>query len=154
MPVGKWKVYDATKKYLLDGTIDLDDTANWKVAFFTDLSNCNNMGITATYGTLTDELANGGGYTTGGIALTGITLTTVGPVTTWAIADTVLVASASLVFRFAVIYKNATVNGVVKPLLCVSLLDTTPADTTIPDGVTFTLKNPTGVFDISGADTN
>jgi hypothetical protein len=35
-----------------------------------------------------------------------------------------------LLRAMAVLYMNATVNGIIKPLLAVSLLDTTPADVT------------------------
>jgi hypothetical protein len=43
------------------------------------------------------------------------------------------------------------VNTIVKPLLCVSLLDTAPANVTATDGNTFTVAiNASGVFTLTG----
>ena len=68
---GKWKLYDLAKKYVGDGTHDLDDTTNWKIALFLSTSNANTLSVgTAIYGDLTNEHANANGYTTGGVALT------------------------------------------------------------------------------------
>lgn len=151
---GKWKLYDLAKKYIGDGTHDLDDTTNWKMALFLSTSNANTLTVgTAVYGDLTNEHANANGYTTGGIALTGVTWTNSGGTITFDCADPVWTASGgSIVARFAVIYRNATVNSIVKPLLCVSLLDTAPADVTATTGNTLTIQiNASGVFTLSGA---
>jgi hypothetical protein len=43
MAAGKWKVYDFAKKYLADGTHDLDDTTNWKIALFLSAGNANTL---------------------------------------------------------------------------------------------------------------
>jgi hypothetical protein len=54
-----------------------------------------------------------------------------------------------------VIYADATLNSIVKPLLCVSLLDTAPANVTATNGNTLTIAiNASGVFTLSGADSN
>lgn len=151
---GKWKVYDLAKKYLADGTHDLDDTTNWKIALFLSTSNANTLSVgTAVYGDLTNEHANANGYTTGGVALTGETWTRSGGTTTYDANDPSWTASGgSIVARFAVIYVNATVNGIVKPLLCVSLLDTTPADVTATTGNTFPITmDAAGIIALSGA---
>jgi hypothetical protein len=155
MAAGKWKIYDFAKKYLSDGTHDLDDTTNWKAALWLSTSNANTLGVgTGVYGDLTNEHANANGYTTGGVALTGITWTRSTGTLTFDCADPVWTASGgSIVCRFATIYRNATVNTIVKPLLCVTLLDTTPADVTTTTGNTFTITiNASGVFTYSGAD--
>lgn len=154
MAAGKWKVYEFAKKYLADGTFDLDDTTNWKVALFLSTSNANSLGVgTGVYGDLTNEHANANGYTTGGVALTGITWTRSGGTVTFDLDNPVWTAAGgSITARFAVIYKNATVNGIVKPILCVCLLDTTPADVTATDGNTLTINiNASGAFTLSGA---
>jgi len=155
MAAGKFKLYDFAKKYIGDGTHDLDVTTNWKAALFLSTSNANTLSVgTGIYGDLTNEHANANGYTTGGVAITGVTWTRSGATLTWDINDPVWTASGgSIIARFAVIYMNATVNTIVKPLLCVSLLDTTPADVTTTTGNTFTLTiNASGVFTASGAD--
>lgn len=155
MAAGKFKVYDFAKKYIGDGTIDLDDTTNWKGALFLSAGNANTLSVgTGVYGDLTSEHANANGYTTGGIALSGIVWTRSGATLTFDLSDYVYTASGgSIVARFAVIYKNATVNSIVKPLLCVSLLDVTPANVTATDGNTLTIQiNASGAFTLSGAD--
>jgi hypothetical protein len=157
MAAGKWKLYEIAKKYLADGTFDLDDTTNWKMALFLSTSNANTLSVgTGVYGDLTNEHSNANGYTTGGVALTGITWTNASGTITFDCTDPVWTASGgSIVARFAVVYKNATVNSIVKPLLCVCLLDTTPADVTTTTGNTFTVTiNASGLFTLSGAATD
>lgn len=155
MAAGKWKVYEAAKKYLADGTFDMDNAAlGLTMALFTSSSNANTLSVgTGVLGDLTNQVANAAGYTTGGIALTGETWTQSGGTATFDCDDVVWTASGgSIVARFAVIYCNATVNSIVKPLLCVCLLDTAPADVTATDGNTLTITiNASGVFTLSGA---
>lgn len=127
------------------------------MALFLSTSNCETLSVgTGVYGDLTNEHSNANGYTTGGIALTGETWTNSGGTTTFDCDNVVWTASGgSIVCRFAVIYCNATVNSIVKPLLCVSLLDTTPANVTATDGNTLTIAiNASGVFTLSGATTD
>lgn len=151
---GKFKVYDLAKNRLANLTIDLSDTTNWKMALFLSTSNCNTLSVgTAVYADLTNEHANANGYTTGGVAVGSETWTNSAGTETFDLADAVWTASGgSIVARFAVIYKNATVNSIVKPLLCVCLLDTAPADVTATTGNTLTVQiNASGVFTLSGA---
>lgn len=157
MAAGKFKVYDFAKKYLADGTFDLDDTTNWKMALFLSTSNANTLGVgTGVYGDLTNEHANANGYTTGGVAITGVTWTRSTDTMTFDIDDAVWTAAGgSITARFVVIYKNATVNTIVKPILCVCLMDTTPADVTATSGNTLTVQiNAAGVFTLNGAITD
>ena len=154
MAAGKWKMTDFAKKYVGDGTHDLDDTTNWKCALFLSTSNINTLSVgTGVYGDWTNEHANANGYTTGGVALTGVTWVRAGAVTTWDANDASWTASGgSIVARFAGIYRNATVNGIVKPALCICLLDTTPADVTATNGNTFPVTmNASGILSESGA---
>lgn len=151
---GKFKVYDKAKFRIGNLTIDLSDTTNWKCALFLSTSNCNTLSVgTGVYGDLTNEHANANGYTTGGVAVGSETWTDASGTETFDLADAVWSASGgSIIARFAVIYKNATVNGIVKPLLCVCLLDTAPADVTATTGNTLTVQiNASGVFTLSGA---
>lgn len=151
MAAGKWKLYDIAKKYIGDGTLDLNDSTNWKLALFLSTSNANTL-TNDVYGDLTNEHANANGYTTGGANLTNLTFNESGGTVTFDCDDVQFAASGgSIVARFAVQYKNATVNSVVKPLLCVCLLDTTPADVTTTTGNTFTIQmNGSGIFALSG----
>jgi hypothetical protein len=154
---GKWKIYDQSKVYFANGTLDLDNATNMKMALFLSTSNCDTLSVgTAVYGDLTNEVATAFGYTTGGVALTGETWTQTGGVATFDCDNPVWTASGgSITTRFAVIYVDATVNSIVKPLVCVCLLDTAPADVTATDGNTLTISiNASGVFTLSGATTN
>lgn len=154
MAAGKWKLYEAAKEYLADGTHDLDDTTNWKLALFLSSSNANTLSVgTGVYGDLTNEHANANGYTTGGVAITGVTWNRSGGTVTFDCDNAQWTASGgSIIARFAVLYRNATVNSIVKPLLCVCLLDTTPADVTATNGNTLTITmNVSGLFTLSGA---
>ena len=154
MAAGKWKVYAQAKVYLANGTHDLDDTTNWKIALFLSTSNANNLGVgTGVFGDLTNEHAAANGYPAGGASVAGETFTQAAGVGTFDSADASYTASGgSIQARYAVMYRNATVNGIVKPLLAVCLLDTTPADIVVADGVTFTLvMNAAGLFTLSGA---
>lgn len=157
MAAGKWKIYEVSKKYLTDGTFDLDDTTNWKIALCSSSSNANTLSLAAPiYGNLTNELSTANGYTSGGVAVTGVTLTNSSGTITFDCDDVVWTASGgSIAARFAVLYKNATVNTIVKPMLCVCLLDTTPADVTATSGNTLTITmNASGLFTLSGAATD
>lgn len=155
MAAGKWKVYDLAKLRLADGTFDMDNAAlGLTMALFLSTSNAETLSVgTGVYGDLTNEHANANGYTTGGIALTGETWLNAAGTSTFDCNDVVWTASGgSIVARFAVIYCNATVNTIVKPLLCVSLLDVTPANVTATTGNTLTIAiNASGVFTLSGA---
>ena len=153
---GKFKVYEISKKYLADGTFDLDDTTNWKIAAFLSTSNANTLSVgTNVYGDLTNEHANANGYTTGGASLSGVTWTRSGGTITFDASDLAPAWTAtggSIVNRFLVIYKNATVNTIVKPLLCVCLADATPADVTATDTNPYNITfNASGIFTLSGA---
>lgn len=155
MAAGAWKVYQAAKEYLADGTFDLDNASlGLSMALFLSTSNANTLSVgTGVYGDLTNEHANANGYTTGGIALTGEVWTQTSGTATFDCDNVVWTASGgSIVARFAVIYVNATVNSIVKPLLCVSLLDTAPADVTATNGNTLTISiHASGVLTLSGA---
>jgi len=154
MAAGKFKLYDKAKLRLADGTFDMDNAAlGLTMALFLSTSNANTLSVgTGVYGDLTNEHANANGYTTGGIALTAETWVEAAGTITADCADVVWTASGgSIIARFAVIYCNATVNTIVKPLLAVCLLDTTPADVTTTTGNTLTIQiNASGLFTLSG----
>ena len=151
---GKWKLYEVAKKHLADGTFDLDAASSWKLALFLSTSNANTLSVgTNVYGDLTNEVAQANGYLTGGITITATTWTNVSGTITFDCDDVTFNASGGpITARFAVIYWNATVNTFVKPLLCVCLLDATPADVTATDGNPLNVvMNASGLFTLSGA---
>jgi hypothetical protein len=73
------------------------------------------------YSDLTSQTANGNGYTTGGLALTGESLTRTTNVVKWT-ADAMnwTITGAGITCRYAVIYDNSATN---KDLLCFCDLD-------------------------------
>lgn len=157
MAAGKWKFYEQAKVRMGNLTaVDFTSTSNWNMALFTSASNANTLSGNSVYGDLTSEVANANGYLTGGVNITGESWTNASGTITFTMSNGIWTASGgSITARFAVIYKNATVNSVVKPLLCVCLLDTTPADVTATTGNTLTIAiNASGVFTLSGATTD
>lgn len=153
MAAGKYKAYENTKKRIGDGTIDFD-TNTFKEALFLSTSNCNTLSVgTGLLADLTNQHANANGYTTGGITLTAVTWTQSSGTATFTAANPVWTASGgSIVARFSVIYQSGTVNGVTDALVCVSLMDTSPADVTATTGNTLTIThNASGILTLSGA---
>lgn len=148
MPAGKWKLYDTAKLNIGNGTTDLD-SHTFKIALFTSSSDANTLTETV-YSGLTNEVANANGYTTGGNTLSGVTWTQTSGTATFDATDTTWTASGgSITARYAVIYDDTAAT---KPLVCVCLLDTTPADVTATAGNTLTIQfNASGIFTLSGA---
>lgn len=148
MAAGAWKLYESAKEFLADGRIDLD-THSFKVALFLSSSNCNTLSHDEL-ADLTNEVANGAGYTTGGATLASVTWNRSGGTVTFDAADPVWTASGGpITARFAVIYDDTDASDA---LLAVCLLDVTPADVTATDGNTFTIQmNASGIFTLSGA---
>lgn len=155
MAAGKWKVYELGKQHLSDGTFDLDSNT-FKCALFTSSSNCNTLSTNSILADLTNQVANANGYTTGGATLGSVTWTNSSGTMTFTSGTAQWTASGgSITARFAVIYASGTLNTLVNPILCVMLLDTTPADVTATAGNTFTITmNASGIFTLSGATTD
>jgi len=148
MAAGKWKLYDTAKLNIGNGTTDLD-THSFKMALFTSSSNANTL-TNSTLASLTNQVANANGYTTGGNLLASVSWTQTGGVATFDAADSTWTASGgSITARYAVIYDDTSASD---SLVCVCLLDTTPADVTVTDGNTLTIQfNASGIFTLSGA---
>lgn len=141
MAAGAWTFPNSARTDLLNGTFDLD-TDSFKQALFLSTSNIGSG--STTYAGVTNEHANGNGYTTGGIAVA-LTLSGTTTVTVDITTDPVWTASGgSITARFAVIYE---VGGRV---LCYCLLDSTPADVTATNGNTLTVAtHASGVFTLA-----
>lgn len=137
--------FDEFKKYLGDGTIDLD-THTFKAV----LTNTAPTGGTDTVLADITQIANGNGYTTGGQALGTITWseTAAGSgIFRWNLADFSWIASAGNIgpFRYVVIYDD-TPTSPADPL--VGRWDYGTA-LTVTDGSTFTVDVGTsGVFEL------
>lgn len=132
--------YDHLWKLVLTGQVDLD-TDTLKVVLVT--SSYTPATSHTIYDPGTDdaadvsynEAANGDGYTTGGVALTGATVAA----GTIDYADPVW-NSLTKTFRYAICYADKTTGGgLVKPLLFYILLDTTPANI-VSSGSNYTIQ--------------
>lgn len=141
MAAGAWVFTNGGRTSLLDGTFDINSDT-WKMALFLSTSNIGSG--STTYAGLTNEHANGNGYTTGGESIA-LTLSGTTTVTVDITTDPVWTASGgSIVARFAVIYE---VGG---NILCYCLLDSTPANVTATDGNTLTVAaHASGVFTLA-----
>ena len=129
-------IYNPFHKFIFDGTVDLD-TATIKVALVTSAYT-----LDANHDEWADvsanEVANGSGYTTGGIALSGKVVSQTAGVGKFT-ADNPLWTNLTKTFRYAVLYLSGTVNGVVNPLILAILLDNTPADVSV-SAVDYTIQ--------------
>ena len=147
MAAGTFTFYGANKAdYRLNDLV----SANLRMAL---VSSAYTPDITATGNTLwanasANEIANGNGYTTGGVALTGVVAANAGN-TGFKLSSGNAVWTASgagiPAWRYAVMYYNGTLWGKVNPLIGYFLGDSTPADvplTTAPNPLTLTC--PTG----------
>lgn len=141
MAAGSWTFTNTGRTSLLNGTFDLD-TDTFKIALF--LSTSNIGASSTTYAGVTNEVANGSGYTTGGNSVTG-SLSGTTTVTFDASDPTAWTASGgTITARFAVLYE---VSGNV---LAYCLLDSAPADVSATSGNTLTVTiNASGVFTLA-----
>lgn len=150
MAAGAWKVYDTAKEKLGNAIIDFD-AHTFKCALFTSSSNANTL-THDELADLTNQVANGFGYTTGGVTLTGVSWTNNAGVITFTAADPQWFASGgSIVARYAVIYDD-TVSG--DPLICVCRLDTVGNVTALTGEFLTIVIDADGILTLSGATTN
>lgn len=159
MAASAWRRYDTLPLYMGQGYIDFDGD-ELMCALFLSTSNAATLTNTVNeYGDLTNEHANGNGYLTGGVQLTNVTWTQSTSTCTFDCDDVSWTAAGgSIVARFAVIYSRRTIAAptgtITKPVICYSLLDTTPADVTVTTGNSLTLQiNASGVLTITGGQT-
>lgn len=146
---GSFTFFNSFREYALDGTIDLD-TDTFKVLLTTSAQALSASGQ-AVLADLTGQVANGNGYTTGGVTLASVTWNRSGGTVTFDSADPSWTASGgSIVARYWVLYKSGTANAIVSPLVAFGYLDATPADVTATDGSALTYTVPaTGWFTLT-----
>lgn len=140
--------YDAFKKELGDGTLDMNTNPIYACLV---TGTYTPSAAHSVYADLTNEVANGNGYTTGGVALTGLTFNQTAGVATWTSSNPAWTSSgAGFTARRLVFYVNSTVNGVVKPLIGHMLLDSAPADVVWSGTNTITVTiNASGWFTLT-----
>ena len=134
MAAGTFTLNDSVAELIADGTIDLD-TDTFKLQLHT--SSYTPSAAHDELADLTNEHANGNGYTTGGATLASVTWNRASGVATFDSADVVWTASGgSIVARYAVLYDD-TSSG--KKLIGYMLLDATPGNVTATTGNTLTV---------------
>ncbi len=139
MAAGPWLLYNDFKAQSYKKIFDLDATDTIKVALVTSSSNAIDVALVgATYGALTNEVANGNGYTTAG-ATAATPVIAGGGATATITFDTGNVSwtgsGAGFTARAAVIYDSTTGD-----LIAYCLLNSTgPSDVSVPTGVTLTI---------------
>lgn len=139
MAAGPWKVYDIAVSKILRQTDEISlETDQFRCLL---LSSAYTPDPSHLIGDITPyEIANGNGYTTGGVALTGTTITDNAGIVTFS-SDNIdwLAVGGSITARYAVIKDNPMAYPV-----CVALLDTTPSDVVAVDGKTFLITIGSG----------
>jgi hypothetical protein len=150
-------LYNSFKKYLLDGTIDLD-TDTIKVALVTSAYT-----PLATHDVLADVMASpdpevvaiaspSNGYTDGGAALANAAVTfTDSPSAGKFDADDLTWSALTATFRYGIVYASKSVGSpaIVNPLIGYILFDTTPDDITVT-GIDFSIQwSASGIITLS-----
>lgn len=142
-------LYNSFKEYLGDGTFDMN-TNTFKVQLH---SSTYTPALThSVLADLTNEVANGNGYTTGGFTLTTPAYAQTAGVAKWSTANNPswTGATAGFVARYAVFLASGTLNGRVSPLIGYMLLDSAPADVSFAVGNTVTItQNAAGWFTLT-----
>ncbi len=141
--------YNEFKKYIADGTFDLDgNTIKAMLLTSSYTPSVANDDIKADI--VANEVANGNGYTTGGVTVAATWVRSSGTVT-FDVADPAWTGSSSgFVARYLVFYASGTLNGHTDPLIGYVVLDSAPADVSFAAGNTVTVQiNASGLFTLS-----
>src|SRR5208282_4072523 len=143
MAMGTFTVFDTVTLWEADGTDILKASNTFKMIL--DLSaDALTSSSASLYSNIANEVANGNGYTTGGVTLTGVSITRSGAVTTftWTGPNPDWTASGSGIpaWRWMVVYVSGTINGHVSPLVGFCLGDGTNIDVPLtPSGTPITI---------------
>jgi hypothetical protein len=129
MAAGTVLLYDFVAKYLMNGTIDLD-AANVNMALVKSSYTPTQATDDVWADVSGEEIAAAFGYSAGGVALGTPVFTAITKGYKFSSANVTWTASGGSIaaWRYGVLYVNATVNSVVKPLIGYFLGDSTPAD--------------------------
>lgn len=152
MPAGNWLVYGAALENISDGVINLE-TDSFKVILCTS-SYTPNQSTHSTYADVSAaEVANGNGYTTGGVAVTPTT-TRSGLVVTFDTTDPTPWSSSTITAKYAVMVRDADANGTLVAgdlLLCYCDLETGGGSLSTTNGTFTVTMNASGVFTMTAS---
>lgn len=145
MAAGPWQIYNEAKKYLMDGTLDINTNA-WRIALYTSASNAATLTLSAK-SELTNEVTSGAGYSSSGKALASVV---------WSSPPG---SAAKMRFTAAAVYWSANAapinsvkyavifDPVSGKLLCVSALSTAQFNITAGNRLTVT-PAAQGIFEL------
>jgi|WetSurMetagenome_2_1015567.scaffolds.fasta_scaffold416617_2 hypothetical protein len=151
---GKWQIYNGAKKYMSDGTFDMDAVNRFRCVLVTS-SYTPALTHDAWSSVSANEVATAYGYTANGVVCVDTWTESSGTITWDVTTDPSWTASGgSITARYAVIVQDANTDGTIAStdkLLAYCLLDSTPADVTATTGNAFTIViDAAGVFTVSG----
>jgi hypothetical protein len=128
---GAWTLVNGARADILAGTFSVG--SGYKVALVTSTSNI--AASSTTWAAVTNEVASGNGYTTGGVAVT-LSQTGTTSVNVYFSSNPSWTASGgSITARWAVLYKTGS------NVVAFSLLDSAPADVVVASGNTLQIKS-------------
>lgn len=132
MSTGTNNFYGYYHLYLLNDTVELGSDTLY-VALLTSAYTPSPNGDQKWADISANEIAAGNGYSTGGLALTGVAFTLSGgaPPALFSADNSIWTSSGGgsiSAWRYWVLRSGATHNGVVQPLICYGYGDNTPAD--------------------------
>ena len=154
MAMGTFTFFDVATLWEADGTglIVPSNTFNMILTTSTQALTSSTIQV---YADFTAELTTTGGYTLGGVALTGASLTRSGGTTTFTFTgpspDWTASGGGIAAWRYWAVYVNATLNGHVKPAVGFALGDGTNIDvpaTAAPNTITV-IPGGSGLFTIT-----
>lgn len=151
MAAQAWAIYNSFKEYMADGTIDLDNDT-FRIGLYTSASNAATATLSVR-GSVTNEVANGSGYVTGGKTLAGVTWATGASASEMRFDGTATIWSASggnvANIKYAVLYDESTgVSAGNRKVVCSSQLST--SQFTVTDGNTLTITpSANGIFELN-----
>jgi hypothetical protein len=152
MAAGAFIFPQKAKLNFLEGATGLlkNGSANYRLALFTSALVPDDANDEVLADISADEIANGNGYTTGGIALANVTLNQAAGVVTFDCDPAVWSAGPGSIpaWRYGYVYYLGTLNSKVNPLVGHFLGDSAPADipaTTVGNDLTVT-PNVNGIL--------
>jgi hypothetical protein len=128
---GAWTLVNSARGDILNGTFVVG--SGYKVALVTSSSNI--AASSEAWSAVTNEVANGNGYTTGGVSVTLSQTGTTSVDVFFASNPSWTASGGSITARWAVLYKTGS------DVLAFALLDSAPADVVVASGNTLTIKS-------------
>jgi hypothetical protein len=128
---GAWTLVNGARADILNGTFVVG--SGYKVALVTSTSNIS--ASSSTWAAVTNEVASGNGYTTGGVSVTLSQTGTTSVAVYFSSNPSWTASGGSITARYAVLYKTGS------DVLCYSLLDSAPADVVVAASNTLTIKS-------------